>query len=196
MVRGARLVVLLGMVLALPGCGRTVVAQGTPTPGRTSAPATPTSLVSRPKEVRLVGIDPCSLVTPETRQRFGIDRPPIPAKSYVFESPACSFRNSNEKVAFQVVTGIKAGIEVMAPGRAVGARQDYRVRGFPALELRTDGAPPASDFCTASIDVAPGNMLQLQYREDGIRPPLGKDELCRRVRLLADAVVGTLLERE
>ncbi|SHH07328.1 DUF3558 domain-containing protein [Streptoalloteichus hindustanus] len=192
MARRSRSLAALALLLALPGCGH-VVARGTPAPV-SGASTRASASVSRPREARLEKVDPCALVGEADRRGLDIDRPPVFATNHLFESPACSFRSSTHLVAFQVVTGIKAGIEVMGQGRVNGVRHEFRLAGFPAVEVRTDGAPPRGDFCTVSVDVAPGNVLFVLYREDGIPDPLGKDELCRRATRVAEIAVTALLD--
>jgi hypothetical protein len=43
------------------------------------------------------------------------------------------------------------------------------------------------------IDVAPGQLIDVDYADDGGQPPVPLDQLCAGARAIADAVLTTLL---
>ena len=65
------------LVTAVLTAGCTTAVEGTP------SAQPPTPLPQRPQEVRLDGVDPCSLLTPEQRAELGLETAPRPSTSYV-----------------------------------------------------------------------------------------------------------------
>ena len=43
------------------------------------------------------------------------------------------------------------------------------------------------------IDVAPGQLIDVDYADDGGQPPVPLNQLCAGARAIADAVLTTLL---
>lgn len=187
-----RVVVLLlaGLVLA-GGCVRPGV-EGAAAPETATAVEQP----PRPRVLSVEGVDPCALLTEAQRVELGLDRPPIfdsnPSPLYQGPDPACTTRG-NEPRAVVVGVGLPydgLGADAFAPERVEATVTPLRVRGFPAVQ-----AIPArlTDFCSVIVDVAPGQALDIQYRDGGRRPPVPQDELCAGAREVADAAMTTLL---
>ncbi|MDT7573708.1 MAG: hypothetical protein QOH17_41 [Pseudonocardiales bacterium] len=107
-----RLLVLLIGALAV-GCASPVPPQPGPTPAPTSA--TPV----RPREIRLDGVDPCTLLSPAQRKSLGLAGIPQP---YISGPPtpgtACSITGFEPRaVALDLTTATTAGISaVTRPG--------------------------------------------------------------------------------
>ena len=84
---GVRGAVVLVIMLLLAGC-TTVAGQPGPADPTASAP-------TRPREVRIDGVDPCSLLTEEQRVELGLDGRPrfddSPLCSYPGDVPMCVF---------------------------------------------------------------------------------------------------------
>jgi hypothetical protein len=64
------------------------------------------------------------------------------------------------------------------------------VRGFPAVQAVPNRF---SDFCSVLIDVAPGQLIDVQYADGGREPPVPQDQLCQGAEQVADAAAQTLL---
>jgi hypothetical protein len=43
------------------------------------------------------------------------------------------------------------------------------------------------------VDVAPGQLLDVQFRDGGCKPPIPQDQVCRGAEQVAGTAMGTLL---
>jgi hypothetical protein len=190
----AALLVVVGVIVA--GCSGAPAAP--PQPNRTEAPPPPSAieLPPRPRDVRIDGVEPCSLLTVEQRARLGLDRPPVsdlsPSVLYPGASiPACLIQGYEPRaisVGLSIVT--VAGVELFTSGELAAAVRPVQTQGFPALV-----AVPTrfTSYCTVIIDVAPGQLLDVQFADGGRQPPIPQPELCQGAEQAADAVMATLL---
>ncbi|GGM71469.1 hypothetical protein GCM10012275_47400 [Longimycelium tulufanense] len=185
--------------VAAAACSGGSTGDARPAPGTASSETTsaaPNPKPSdRPREVKLDGKDPCSLLTDAQKAQFVLDRPPRSDKSSTFnDASACYFRSEADETGAALYAITDMGIQEFGPGQVNGEVQEIRVQGFPAYEIHTPGQPPGDDFCTVNVDVADGQVLRAHYSEDGRKKnPLGKEEVCRRAARLADAAMTTLL---
>lgn len=165
-----------------------------PVAGRpTAAPPPPPT---RPREVRLDGVDPCSLLTAEQRAALGFTSEPRPAKAYVdlfrAEVPSCTMLGFKPAVGLGVTTVTSVGIERWRQGDLAASIRPTSVGGFPALV-----ATPTkyTTYCSVEVDVAPGQLLDVQVLDAGGRPPIAQAELCQRGERIAEVMMTTLLSR-
>ncbi|GGM68370.1 hypothetical protein GCM10012275_43570 [Longimycelium tulufanense] len=184
--------------VGVAGCSGGNAGDAQPAPRTKGSEATSASperkLPDRPREVRLDGKDPCSLLTDDQKRRFALDRPPQKLEDSTFKgAPTCHIRSEAKDISAAVATITGMGIENFGPGQVNGDVRELKVQGFPAYEIRTPGAPVGSDFCTVNVDVADGQVLRAHYSESGTKQPLGKDELCQRAAQVADAAMTTLV---
>ncbi len=150
----------------------------------------------RPREVSLVGVDPCSLLTTPQRAALGLDRPPVfdssPSALYKgAEVPLCSIGGVTPRavsVGISAVTNV--GIELFTSGDLAADVRPVQVRGFPAVV-----AVPTKfdDYCSVIVDTSPGQLLDVQFADGGRVPPIPQERLCRDAQQVADAAVSTLL---
>jgi Protein of unknown function (DUF3558) len=182
-------VLLAVAAVLLTAC--TTVVEGSP-----SAPSG-VLLPPRPREVRLDGVDPCSLLTPEQRAGLGLDSEPRPTRSYVelFRGnvPSCTMIGLEPAaVGIGVSAVTSVGIERWQEGDLAANIQPTRVSGFPALI-----ATPAryTTYCNVEVDVAAGQLLDVQFSDGGNHPSIPQADLCRRGQQAAEAVMATLLAR-
>jgi hypothetical protein len=189
---------LVGVVLLVAAC-TTVAGQPAPADplGGASSDANGIELPPRPQDVRLDGVDPCSLLTPAQRAELGLDGRPSfdvgPSQLYEAEVPACVIRGSEPREVFVGVNLVTtAGIERFTSGDLAAEVRPVQVRGFPALVV----VPTRfTTYCTVIVDVAPGQLIDAQFSDGGGRPPVPQPQLCQDVEALADAVMATLLTR-
>jgi uncharacterized protein YceK len=184
-VRGALVVMVL---LLLAGC-TTVSGQAQPAAPSSSAPA-------RPREIRIDGVDPCSLLTEQQRAELGLDAkprldvgplPPYPGT----DIPLCLFGGFRPRsVSLGVATVTTTGIDLFRSGGLVADVQPIEVSDFPALVAI---APRNLDFCSVVVDVAPGQALDVTFRLDGRDAGAPVDSLCQDAQQAAGAVMETLL---
>lgn len=174
-----------------------VLAAGCSAAGR-SAPEDPDKieLPQRPREVRVDGIDPCSLLTAEQRAELGLEGQPLfgtgPSELYPgADVPTCAVRGYEPRaVAVGVSNVTTTGIELYTSGELAAEVRAAEVRGFPAVV-----AVPIrfTDGCTVIVDVAAGQLLDIQFADGGRLPPIPQPQLCQGAQMVADAVMMTLL---
>jgi hypothetical protein len=190
-VAGAVLVVLLASACTI---------QGSAAPATTPEPQSGGAAVElppRPREVRLDGIDPCSLLTEEQRAELGLDGRPVFSRAPVglyggADVPLCTVRGFEPRavsVGVSLVTSV--GIERYASGELSAELRPIGVQGFPAIV-----AVPTrfTEYCTVVVDVAPGQLLDVQFRDGGRRPPIPQQQLCQDAEIVADAIIATLVD--
>ncbi len=153
----------------------------------------PTS-VARPREVRLDRVDPCTLLTPAQRMSLGLGGTPQPYTSgRPTPGKACSitgFEPRAVNVSLTVATTV--GISVItAPGAVTDTLTPTVVAGFPAVLAR----PHNPDSCFLDVDVAQGQLLDVQFADGGGTPPISQDQLCRDAVDVADQTMSALLRR-
>jgi hypothetical protein len=171
--------------------GCTAVVEGTP-----SAPSG-VLLPPRPREVRLDGVDPCSLLKPEQRAELGLTSEPAYSNAYVElfrgEVPTCTIHSSRPDA---VILGIgivtTAGIERWQDPSLSADVRPTAVADFPAVVT----VPTQSNaYCGVEVDVADGQLLDVQVLDGGDVPPVEQDDLCERAARSADQVMRTLVAR-
>ena len=177
------------LVTAVLAAGCTAAVEGTPT----AQPPAP--LPQRPREVRLDGVDPCSLLTPEQRTELGLETAPRSSTSYVElfqgEVSSCTMLGFQpDAVGVGISTVTTAGIERWRETDLAARVQPTSVTDFPAVV-----AVPirSTTYCSVEVDVAAGQLLDVQFNDGGRRPPVQQDELCRRAEQVAVAAMTTLL---
>ena len=184
-----RLLVLLIACLLAASCTR--VVEGTP-----SAPSG-VLLPPRPREVRLDGVDPCSLLTPEQRAGLGLTTEPHSSKPYVelFRGnvPTCTSRGPSPEDILLVAGAVTtAGVERWTESDVAAITRPTTVAGFPAIIA----APTRfDDYCNVEVDVAPGQLLDVQFGGGSPLAPIPQGELCVRANRTADQMMTTLLSR-
>lgn len=187
--RGVRWIGLLVVLLSVAGCSTAVEGAG--------SAASPSGIVlpPRPREIPLDGVDPCSLLTEQQRGELGLDGKPLfdSAPSVLYsgaEVPLCAIRGFEPRaiaVGVSIVTNV--GIELFTSGKLAVDVRPLQVEGFPAVI-----AIPSrfTEYCSVVVDVAPGQLLDIQFRDGGRKPPIPQDQLCRDAVLVAGAAVSTL----
>jgi hypothetical protein len=196
--RGALGGLLIGVVLLATGCSAV---------GGSAAPTEPTAVTEaagpsgielppRPRDVPIDGVDPCALLTPEQRAELGLDVRTVfdlgPSLLYPGNDvPACVMRGFEPRaitVGVSIVTTV--GIELFTSGKLAAEVRPVQVRGFPAVV-----AVPTrfTKYCTVIVDVAPGQLLDVQFADGGRKPPIPQPQLCRDAETVADVAMATLL---
>ena len=187
--RPVRLVLLLMACLVAAAC--TAAVDGTP-----SAP-TGVLLPPRPREVRLDGVDPCSLLTPEQRAGLGLTSEPSYSSSYVAlfrgQVPTCTLHSSQpSSVILGIGTVTTVGIERWREPDLSTDLHATAIVGFPAVVA----VPRQSKaYCGVEVDVATGQLLDVQVLDGGDAPPVPQGDLCIRAEQSAGEMVRTLLAR-
>jgi hypothetical protein len=189
---GAVLAVLLTSACAVQGSA----SPETPSTSPAARPGGAVELPPRPREVRLDRVDPCSLLTEEQRAELGLDGRPVFSQAPVglyggADVPLCTIGGFDPRavtVGLSLVTS--TGIERYTSGELAAELRPITVRGFPALV-----AVPTrfTEYCTVVVDVAPNQLIDVQFRDGGRRPPIPQPQLCEDAQTVAGEVMATLL---
>jgi hypothetical protein len=175
------------VLLLLAGC-TTISGQAQPAAPASSAPA-------RPREIRIDGVDPCSLLTEQQRAELGLDGRPrfdnSPSLLFPGNVPMC-VTSGFEPRAIAVSVGLvtTVGIEFISTGRLAADLEQTATAGFPAIVARPT---TYTQFCNVFVDVAPGQLVDVQALDGGRRPPIPQEQLCRDAERAATEVLETLL---
>jgi hypothetical protein len=185
---GVRGAVVVAIMLLLAGC-TTIGGQAEP-----ASPPTSTSPV-RPTDLRIDGVDPCSLLTEQQRAELGLDGEPRfdDSPSLLFPGNVSMCVTSGfEPRAIVVSVGLvtTAGIEFISTGQLVADLDPTAVAGYPATAARPT---QYTQFCNVFIDVAPGQLVDVQALDGGRKPPIPQEQLCQDAERAATAVMETLL---
>jgi Protein of unknown function (DUF3558) len=183
------LVLLVVAAVLMAGC--TTVVAGSP-----SAP-TGVLLPPRPKEVRLEGVDPCSLLTAEQRVGLGIESEPTSSTPYVAlfrgDVPTCTMRGPYPKaVLLGLGTVTSVGIERWQERDLIVDIRSTAVVGFPAVLVVPQRF---GDYCSVEVDVGPGQLLDVQFGGGGSQAPIPQEELCAVATRSAELAMISLLAR-
>jgi Protein of unknown function (DUF3558) len=176
-----RRVALVAALTAVLGACAAPVA-GTPS----AAPAV------RPREVRLEGVDPCSLLTPAQVEQLRLKGPGL--KNPDDRGKSCSWlRFTSPAVGTLVSTVASRGIEAYDTDPRFNDVAAIEARGFPGLQLSFKAR---DDNCAVVIDVAPGQVLDVQYSTIGADVPISVSDLCAGAhQVAADALDSLLAQR-
>lgn len=164
---------LLVFVLLVLAAGCTASTAGTPGPSEpgsgspsTSSPTEASSpLAARPREIRLDGLNPCALWTPDQQQQLAVQTTPVAGgpqedsagyQVCTYESPQSS--GTDIGYVARAVTGLDASVYL--GDTSFTDSSVVKVGDFPAvLEVgRPDGASP----CMLAISTADKQHLQVQ----------------------------------
>jgi len=187
--RAVRAVLLLVTAVLAAGCTTAV-------PGAPSA-AGPTPLPPRPREVRLDGVDPCSLLSRDERNALGLESDPVSHSSYValFRGvvKTCTMHGpSPEGLLLGISSVTSVGVERWTETDVAAELQPTLVADFPAYIVK-----PAryTDYCSVEIDVAPGQLLDIQFGGGSAAAPITQNDLCTRAGRSAIAAMAKLTAR-
>jgi hypothetical protein len=170
---------------ALTACGSDSTP-GTADPQPSSTPTTP----SRPKTIRLDGLDPC-LIPQSDATRFQLEGDLIRQTNKVFGVPECFYgaHFGNGSISL----GIKEGVDVWLAGKYVAnIHRTTPVLGFPAINVTIDADPGR---CDVLVDVAPHEYLKASTNRSDIADPTIPAEPCVWSRQWAEAAMSTLLSQ-
>jgi hypothetical protein len=177
-------------ILGLVGCGG-AAAPATAPPESVAAPARP-ALPARPVELRLEGVDPCSLLTDAQQKQLGVrggTAVGIEASSGPLRGPSCSWDNFPQRPSNGYF-----GRAVLTQGAefSLGLEPLRTVDGFAATTAGSTGSDSAY-LCGILVDVAPGQSLFAQY-DNNAKDYSGMNHqlACDKAQQLASAMLTTL----
>jgi hypothetical protein len=182
------------LIVLLSGCSTGGHASPADPPATQQATPTTVSLPPRPRDVPIDDVDPCTLMTRQQRAELGLDQPPRLSREasllYPGDVSRCSIRGNEPAISISISAVTTTGIEFWTSGRAAAETQPVEVADFPALVATSE---VVDDGCNVLVDVAPGQMLDIQSRSAGARPPIRQDQLCRVAEQAANLAMDTLL---
>jgi len=175
------------LALAVAGCAG---SSGPPEGPSKPAAQHGQSLPPRPVELRLDGVDPCTLLTDAQRARLeaGPGTPdtdqngPLPGK-------VCTWLGAtlHPDQGYDVTLALTQGAEF-----ALGGEPLRSVDGFAATTTTSIGSDP-NYFCGLLVDVAPGQSLAADYSNNGHDyPGMNRELACYKAQQLAEAMLSTL----
>lgn len=188
-----RLAVPFLLAAVLAGCSST--EPGKPSAGEQtgSAPTTGTSSgtapVSRPKNVDVLKLDPCALITPEKKTTLGLTivkaGDPLPA--YGEGSKRCNVSYTERTYLSTIYTLVNGGTDRLK--RTVGEAKltPLQVAGYPAY-LTQRKSPNSVGNCELYIDVNDGQMLLVDAFGALGESTATLEAACEKAKALAEAV--------
>ncbi len=181
-------------LLVLAGCVRPPAEPDAP-PTTASAPRPTIELPPRPRDVPLDGLDPCALLKPHMAELALEDREPLLTVSnaplYGGVTMLCTARGYEPRaISLGIDLVTIRGIELYTIDGVDAQVSPIEVRGFPAV-LVTDDVRDQS--CTVIIDIAEGQLIDVQFRDGGRVPPIPLPDLCSDAQQTAGLAMDTLL---
>ena len=182
-------------VMALVGCSHDSVA-GTPVAGTpVTTPSGPSTSISgsggsgrplppRPRELNLNGVNPCTLIPPDRRAEFGLNRPPL-GPDQQGKTIGCSISSQTGGLVIYADTEHPAsyflGDTAASYGAAISIEGYGAVSGYPKVVK--------DSVCYVKVDVAEGQNLSIIYTD---RTNQGPNVLCPLVQRIAGVALDTL----
>lgn len=189
----ARLIIGLLAGVLVAGC-----AGPAATPSPPPAPASPSgpTLPPRPAELRLDGVDPCALLTPAQRARFGLDGPgDYGDNTDRFGSVGCLWLRSSAPPYGSPLIRLVTRQDIRDERGSDQPERVIDVDGFPAVQTTGSFGDPER-HCLVLVDVAPGQYLWNEYsKTSGPLEGLNHELACARTRELAGYTLANLRAR-
>jgi hypothetical protein len=189
--RLAALAALLGAALLACTAPPESTAHGVSTaPPPPTSTTTSVSLPPRPHPLPLDKVNPCQVLSRDQRTQLSLDNPP---SEYVDQelghARACTMRGNGSGNVARLALVTNQGVEVWLDENAQVKAAPTQVAGWPALVVRTPGLDTA---CNVEVDVAPGQFLDVLFRDGGNATPAPQDTLCLGAQRVAEAAVTGL----
>ncbi|TDQ05403.1 DUF3558 family protein [Labedaea rhizosphaerae] len=185
--------------------------QGTPTPDTSSsAPTAPPTSASAPtltsppttgsggttiaNPIDLSGVKPCSLFTSAVSaaaQTSGDGGTPQKVEvTSLPDATGCFQVNGKANVGLTIAIALSTDVNGYSKSQA-GAAQQFDVKGYPVVVFPASGGLPG---CLGGIGMADHQMVYLRYglANPTASPQVPRDELCSRLRPVAEQVVAKL----
>jgi hypothetical protein len=187
----------------LAGCGQVAGAArpddsapatfdtGDPTPTPTVA------LPPRPQRVDLDAVsDPCALLTTAQQVLFGINRF-RPDEDTGFGHAGCQYKVDAHPPRYGFTVTAKPDFDArrLLTGEIGRRAKVTSAAGFPAVGSRPGLYGDTNLSCFINVDVADGQSLEVQSLLISTEA-FTSDEMCEKTRLVAEAAMATLLNRQ
>jgi hypothetical protein len=107
--------------------------------------------------------------------------------------PWCFIRGNEPAISISVSVVTTAGIEFWTSGQPAAEVRPTEVAGFPALVA---SSLTLDDGCNVLVDVAPGQLVDVQSNSAGANPSIPQAQLCRDAERAAGLAMDTLLSQQ
>ncbi|GGP80638.1 DUF3558 domain-containing protein [Saccharothrix coeruleofusca] len=186
----------LGLVALVGALSLACTSQepGNPGPADTGAAPSKTSSTApvestRPKEIKLDGIDPCKVLTTDQMKQLSVVQADRNDSDLVDtgDVPVCDYStNGSPRFSYGVGLVTAKGIEYWRGSGNVDVRRTD-VGDYNAVELTLSGT---ENSCAVSVDVAEGQQLYVDYRPIGQKP--SQEQMCQNAKKAAEFALVTL----
>lgn len=198
--RIAAVLVVAGCALALAGCtdsdsGNPTPTGSVPTTG-SGSPAPTVEIPPRTEELRVDGLEPCSLITEGQRQELKVSRArgTVSSSEHYNGDPECvlEVRNSGTTYDYVLLLTTREDVSVWLTGKRNVESSLESVAGFPAATYYFRGATnDQASGCDTSVGVASGQQIIVSH-EEGTNGAFTLDKMCEMSRRVAELAVTTL----
>lgn len=190
----------LAFLVSATACANSQAGTPRPSSPGTDDPSSSneTSSPPRPRSLPLDGVDPCELITEQQRAALAIDQPPRGGKQPggpLKDSPTCNYSTSHgsaDDYGFLIISSTAIGLaDYLDQLKDSPSRRQVRVGGFPAVQDELP-ASAGNDACFVDVDVAEGQLLEVQFGQVASTKPLPMETLCAKAVEVAEAALTTL----
>ena len=193
-------VVVLALTAPLAACDSSSSGQA----GSTTTPSTSgTSLLNdnssitfapRPRDLSLVGVAPCSLLTSAQQTQLRVQKPVDAGPDDIGSfrgSPTCTFPFGvrSPGLSYSVETVTNKGIEYWLDPTLADTLKQVTIAGYPGLDLTAKFNPNVDNSCETVVSVANNQMILVTYAPTAGAPNI---EACTQTETVAAAAVATL----
>jgi hypothetical protein len=169
------------------GVGGGAATPATSTAGSTAESTSTKPSTSRPREIKLDGVKPCELMTPDQLAQIGKVEATRPGTNATYNSPDCAFHATG--ATWGVTTVMTEGVEAWTSRKRQGRVAEMApIAGFPAMSITL---PDDQERCDVVVDVANGQYLNTDFE---IRPSFADrfPKPCDGARQVAEAAMQNL----
>ncbi|MEU4741296.1 DUF3558 domain-containing protein [Actinosynnema sp. NPDC023658] len=187
------LVCAVAASLVLLGCTAEEPGDARPTGGgsTSSAPEPPTSSnSSRPKEIKLDGLDPCQVLTTDQMKQLSVSEPDLQENdlSGLGKFPLCDYSsNGTPRFGYGVGLVTSKGIDHWQGNGNVDVERT-EVSGYPAAQVVLSGTDNV--MCSIAVDVADGQQLLVDFNP--LADDYPQDKMCQNAKKAAELALVTL----
>jgi hypothetical protein len=188
------LVLALAAGLSLAGCTAEEPGDPRPTSGDGSTSSTSesptTTRSSRPKEIKLDGLDPCKALTADQMKDLSVTKPELQENdlSGIGKFPLCDYAGiGSPRFGYGIGMVTSAGIEHWQGNGNVDVERT-EVSGYPAARLVLSGT--STVMCSIAVDIADGQQLLVDFNPIGDDYP--QDKMCQNAKKAAELALVTL----
>lgn len=149
--------------------------------------------MNRPKAVDLKTIEPCSLITADTKTALGlrIVEPGDPLPEYGEGSKRCNQTYEDRKYIANIHTLVNGGVDRLKKTTGEAKLTPLQIAGYPAY-LTERESPGSAGACEVYIDANDGQLLLVNGVAGFGDSSATVDGACERAKALANAAGAVL----